>query len=145
MQSNYVVLEIQKKVVSIFMELQEETNRLDKLVSIHGWAQRDALISHVYSGYNKHEELIQKKERWENTCFLYRVHSKLSEYLIEYRDLYGYFPEYEKMMYEFKGLLDLAIKKEEYEIAAILQSWYDKFPIALKSNPRKLFTQICES
>ena len=85
-------LEKIKQVVAIFQNLKVTTEELHKKVCNAGWAQRNALISHVYSNYNEHENLINHKSEWENLVLEHNVHQKLLDYLSSYRDLYGYFP-----------------------------------------------------
>lgn len=117
-----------KQAVRAFENLRQKVNELNSQVNSAGWAQRNALISHVYSNYNNHEELIEKKSRWEELIFERNVHCKLLEYLSDYRDLYGFFPDYRKMISAFDDLIALSITKEEFEIASILKKWRDQFP-----------------
>jgi hypothetical protein len=48
--------------------------------------------------------------------------------MTSHRDLYGYFPEYVKMIAEIDDLIAYAAKREEFEIAALLKTWRDKLP-----------------
>lgn len=122
------LLEKVKQSVAVFDQLCQVTEALEKQMLNSGWSQRNALISHVNSGYDNHEELIAKKTKWENIVFQFKVHDKLRQFLLEFRDLYGYFPEYIKMMNEFQVLIDTAVSQEEFEIAAILNKWKRQFP-----------------
>jgi hypothetical protein len=63
-------IEKQKPAVRVFIELDREIDRLSHERFGAGWRQRDALITHVYSGYNNHEDLMAKKpggRSWAST------------------------------------------------------------------------------
>ncbi len=121
-------LEIQRQIISVMIELDQAAELLFSKVNQAGWSQRNALISHVYSEYEKHKELEHKRNKWEQISLEHRVHKKLYNLLCEYRDLYGYFPAYKRMLIQFDDLLKTALIKEEYEIATILQKWRKRFP-----------------
>lgn len=121
-------LEKDKRAVAVFIELKETTESLEKKMNQKGWGQRNALITHVNSNFNNHEELVEKRDKWEETVLQFNVHNILLKLVAEYRDLFGYFPEYKEMMTEFQELINAAVAKEEFEIAIILKKWKDKFP-----------------
>lgn len=121
-------LEKIKKSVVVFETLKTTTEELHKKVVNSGWAQRNALISHVYSDKQRHEELIAAKIKWEKLVFEHRVHKKLLEFVGEYKDIYGYFPNYKKFILDFDSLINTSVVKEEFEISAILKKWRDQFP-----------------
>ena len=121
-------LEKVKLAVEVFEKLKKTIESLNSKVVSAGYNQRDKLISHVYSNYTMHEDLINAKSRWELLVFEHNVHQKLFDFLIVHKDIYGYFPDYKKMITEFDDLLSYSIQKEEFEIAAILKKWRDEFP-----------------
>jgi hypothetical protein len=121
-------IERQKPAVRVFTELDKEIDRLFHETCRAGHIQRNALITHVYSGYNNHEDLMAKKARWEKLGFHERILRWLFKTMTGYRDLYGYFPEYGKMILEIDGIIAYAIKREEYEIASLLTLWRNKLP-----------------
>ena len=129
MQKEHDFIENQKKIIEVFRELEVETKKLFSRCVRLGWKQRNALVSQVYSNYTKHEQLYAARKKWEEACIIYRVHEKLYGLLRGYRDLYGYFPEYHKMLEQLEGLHQTAIKREEYEIAGILKKWNDKLQL----------------
>ncbi len=121
-------IEIQKVIIAVFEELTAINEETFKKQFQAGYSQRNALISHVYSGYKKHEELNEKKSKWEKLGLEYRVQKGLIDIFRNYRDLYGYFPEYSDLISEIDELISTAIKKEEFEIAALIKVWRDKLP-----------------
>lgn len=115
-------------VCNVFHELKNEVEALDKKQFSLGYGQRNALYDHINSGYVQHYKLADAVTKWEKNGVRYRVLKGLFDILRVYRDLYGYFPEYKKMMAEFDSVLNFAAEKEEFEIAQILKEWRDKFP-----------------
>lgn len=117
-----------KEIVDVFQELLKEEERIGKETSIAGWKQRNALVSHVYSDYNEHENLCKKKKIWEDLGLQHRVLMGLSKMLRKHIDLYGYFPNYREMLNDFDELIETSVKMEKYEISTILKDWRDRFP-----------------
>lgn len=124
--SDPAYLEIQKEIIYAFEELRKLTEKLGSKTRQLGWKQRNALVSHVYSGYQKHEQLSPARKEWEEVSREYNIHSRLFNLMCEYRDLYGYFPEYVEMYVQIKGILNLAVEQEEYEVAEFLKKWKQK-------------------
>jgi hypothetical protein len=121
-------VEKKKKIVDTFQALLKEEETIGKQTTIAGWKQRNALVAHVYSNYNEHEKLCQKKKEWEDLGFQHRVLMGLAKLLKKHIDLYGYFPNYSDMLDDFDELVETSIKMEKFEIATILKKWRDRFP-----------------
>ncbi|WP_300435972.1 hypothetical protein [Christiangramia sp.] len=121
--NNSAFLEIQRPIVKGFQELKKVTEGLSSRTNKLGWKQRNVLISHVYSDYQKHHQLEFARKEWEEVSWKYNVHLKLYELMREYRDIYGYFPEYVEMFSQIDVIIDLAGKQDEFEIAQILVNW----------------------
>ena len=124
--SNSAFLEIQKPIVKGFQELKKVTEELGSRTRHLGWKQRNVLVNHVYSNYQKHHQLEFARKEWEEVSWEYNVHLRLYELMREYRDIYGYFPEYVEMFNQIDGIIDLAGKQDEFEIAKILVKWKEK-------------------
>lgn len=121
-----VALENQKKIAAVFTELLETEKNLESDVVAKGWIHRNALISHVYSNYEKDQELLARKKDWEDAMIFRNILSGLIKIIRPYRDLYGYFPNYEQMIAELDDLYNAAINREEYEIAKVIHLWLTK-------------------
>jgi len=130
---NKKIIRRESNISSIIKELELKVSELDKKVITAGYIQRNAVISHVYSNYNKPEDVIIKNNHWKGVLLEYNVHSELYKLLIKYRDLYGLFPNYESMVKELNDLIRLSIEKEYYEITAILKKWADKLNEAINT------------
>jgi hypothetical protein len=116
----------QKRFRTVFKELEERTNLLNKEIIKLGYQQRNELIEHVYSGYNNDNKLLSKKTKWENTIQEHKITKWIFELLRSKKDLYGYFKNPDKVVFEITSLIEESEKKELYEIAEILNCWYIK-------------------
>ncbi len=119
-------IQIQKRIVDGFQELSMVTEKLGIRTRQLGWKQRNVLISHVYSDYQKHDQLTAARIEWEEVSWEYNVHRRLYNLMQEYRDLYGYFPEYVELYDQIEKIIELAGKQNEFEIAKILVKWKHK-------------------
>ena len=102
------------------MELNySNTNKL-------GWQQRNELICHVYSDYNNHEQLNNKREEWNKSIERGNVIKWICELFKENRDLFGYFEKPNKIVETIDKYLEEAIYLEKYEIASKINVWRTK-------------------
>lgn len=124
--SNQKYLDIQKRIVFGFEELKKVIEDLGSKTRRLGWIQRNALISHVYSEYREHDRLNSARKEWEEVSWEYNVHLRIYELMRDYRDIYGDFPEYIQMFKEIDRILELAGKRDEFEVAQILLKWKKK-------------------
>lgn len=121
-------LEIQKRLVDVFMELESEiATTFSEQVRL-GWKQRNALISHVNSGFSKHNDLNAARNMWNAISLKYRVLNWLYEAMRKRRDLYGYFVNDKLLCEEIRSIWEYSIEREEFEIASILKKWVEKIP-----------------
>ncbi|MDT0685569.1 hypothetical protein [Autumnicola psychrophila] len=109
----------QKKVAKFIRTLEGELEVLQKKERAAGWSQRNALIEHVYSNYDRHENLIAKKEKWENIGFQCRILEDILELMIRHRDIYGLY-NISGMKRELDNQLSLAERLNEFEIAEVI-------------------------
>lgn len=119
-------LQIQKRIVDGFQELSMVSEKLGIRTRQLGWKQRNVLISHVYSDYQKHDQLTAARIEWEDVTLEYNVHRRLYKLMQEYRDLYGYFPEYVELYDQIEEIIELAVRQDEFEIAGFLLNWKQK-------------------
>ena len=113
-------LKIQQSLVKALKNLEKEVENKQKQVRAAGWQQRSALITHVNSDYEKDKELNEYRKKWEILTWQANTLEWLFELFKKYRDEYGYFPEYDKMLSDIDILIDTSINKEEFEITAVL-------------------------
>ena len=95
---------------------------------ILGYKQRSALVAHVDSSYTMHKELNDARTKWEEMSEVRNVQQWMFGLMRKYRDLWGYFENYDEIREEIEAVKSAAIKKEDYKIAGILTHWLDKLP-----------------
>jgi hypothetical protein len=116
-------IEHQKKLREVFKALQEKIITLNKEEYKLGYQQRNALVTHVYSGYNNDENLLAKQKEKEAVGLELRVIKWIYELMKKERDLYGYFEKPDKFTSELQNLIKQSEEKELFEIANILYKW----------------------
>jgi hypothetical protein len=121
-------LRLQEQLVSVFEELNAEIKRLSSELGGLGYKQRSALVAHVDSGYTMHKELNEARTKWEKMSEVLNVQKWIFGLMRQYRDLWGYFDNYDEIREEIETVKSAAIKKEDYNIAAILTHWLNKLP-----------------
>jgi len=121
-------LEIQKKLVEIFINLEKDIEANNSETNKLGWQQRNELITHVNSEYNNHDELNSKRNDWNDSVKKGNVLKWVYDLFIERRDLYGYFENYEEIKTNLNNLKAEAIDKEKYKIANYINEWLVQLP-----------------
>ncbi len=116
-------IKYQKKLREVFKALQEKIITLNKEEYKLGYQQRNALVTHVYSGYNNDENLLAKQKEKEAVGLELRVIKWVYELMKRQRDLYGYFESPQEFTSELQSLIKQSEENELYEIAEILNHW----------------------
>lgn len=123
---NQTELKIQKQLVETFKELEIELEAVRKSTISLGYKHRNELINHVNCDYNNHEKLNEVKSKWDDNVVKENLVVWIYNLFIQERDLYGYFENYKKIIFELQTLKETAVKNEEYLIAKELQKWLNK-------------------
>ena len=121
-----VELDIQKRFVKTFQELEQKMQANNSKTYATGWQQRNELISHVYSGYNNHEKQNTKREEHQKYIQRGNVMQWIYKKLQVQRDLYGYFNDPQSILNMLNNLIEESVEKELYEIAEELNNWRKK-------------------
>ncbi|QNM84516.1 hypothetical protein H9W90_09940 [Polaribacter pectinis] len=121
-------LEIQKKLVEIFMNLEKEIELNNSETNKLGWQQRNELITHVNSEYDNHNNLNSKRNEWDDSVKKGNVLKWVYDLFKERRDLYGYFENYKEIELNLENLKTEAIQKEKYKIANYINEWIIELP-----------------
>lgn len=98
-----------------------------KLSRAAGMSQRNAVISHVYSNYAQHENVLEKSKICDDLHFRIKILTALSEKLKDPIDFFSNHIQSEKMVQELDETISQSIQSENYETAAILKKWRDLF------------------
>ena len=120
-------IEIQKKAAEFIRTLEMELEELQKKQRAAGWSQRNIVYDHVNANYTLQEKVLTSKNKWEQIIFRCNVLQGVLKLLLPHRDMYGLY-DVNGMKEELSSLLRLAEKKDEFEIAQILQIFLRDFP-----------------
>ena len=113
----------QQLAEKVYAELNAEIAKLSSLTAGAGWRQRDALITHVYSNYNNHEDLIAKKAVWQKLGYRENIHIGFFDIMNLFRDESGIFIDFKGMINEIDSYVASAVRLEHYEVAEIYALW----------------------
>ena len=119
-------IEEQQKVSQFIRSLEDELKELQRTQRAEGWAQRNSVISHVYSGYREHEKVLEQKNKWERVTLECNVVKGLLQILLPHRNIYGFY-DIQRMKKELTELLQLAEKKDEFELADSINVYRIRF------------------
>ena len=119
-------LEIQKKALSVFVELKDELPKLSKKVHGLGYKHRNEWIEHIYSRYNNIERMNAARNDWEKMVTCENVHKWLYDLFAKHLDFYGYFNNYEVIIAEIDDMIQRAERHEFDDIAGVLSHWRKK-------------------
>jgi len=121
-------LATQKILVEMFKTLEKEMEINNSETNKLGWQQRNQLITHVNSGYNNHNKLNAKRNKWNNAVEKGNILKWIYNLFVERREVYGYFKNYQQIKTNLNNLKSAAIDKEEYEIASYINQWLIQLP-----------------
>ncbi len=124
--SDQTYIEKQEKVAQFIRYLEEELEILRKSQIAAGWAQRNAIYAHVNADYTLQKKVLNSKGKWEHITFQCNVLQGILKLLLPHRDIYGFY-DITGMKNELNDLLMLAEKKDEFEIAELLNQYRMRF------------------
>lgn len=121
-------LNIQKEILIVFAELENNIIQNNSRTTALGWQQRNELITHVNSGYNNHAKMNLKRNEWNASVIKGNVLKWIHKLFLKHKDIFGYFENYEKILLEFDSIINTSVRLEEYEVTQVLVFWRKKFP-----------------
>jgi len=124
--SDQLYIEKQEKVAQFIRYLEDELKVLRKSQIAAGWGQRNAIYAHVNADYTLQEKVLNSKGKWEKITFKCNVLQGILKLLLPHRDIYGFY-DIAGMKNELNDLLMLAEKKDEFEIAELLNQYRMRF------------------
>jgi hypothetical protein len=131
-------LKEQQNAEKVYTELGDEIVKLGCLTVQAGHRQRSALISHVYSNYTKHEELMAEKTAWEEIGYRERIHIGFLDIMNLFKDESGIFINFKGMIVEVDDYIASAVRLEYFEVAEIYSLWKGKL-LDFNSSAHSLF------
>ncbi|WP_343564422.1 hypothetical protein [Sphingobacterium sp.] len=124
-------METQERIISTFEELQSAIHGLKSQIVEFEILFNQACDRHIASDFKK-EWLIDRISS-RHTMMLIRYDSLLliQETVSAYRDYDGLFLDHKQLLDAVELLMLTHAEEEEYEIAAIIKKWYEKFADAV--------------
>lgn len=102
----------------------EDAKKLSRAASM---SQRNAVISHVYSNYAQHENVLEKSKICDDLHLRIKILTAFSEKLKDPINFFGSHLQSKKMVQELDETISQSIQLENYETAAILKKWRNLF------------------
>ncbi|MEJ5056377.1 hypothetical protein [Sphingobacterium sp. MYb382] len=118
---------IQEKLSALFDELlsKKENIRVQLMETRNTYQQ--ICEKHILSGYRLEGEWLEVSDFHQNKFVEYDMHCYLIDILSDYRNIEGFFPEYQDMMDTLDMLMLRFAGEERYELAAIIKAWLVRF------------------
>lgn len=118
---------IQDKLSTIFDEMINQKENIRREL-VHTRNRYKSICElHITSGFNTEYDWVVATDKHEEKYLQYDAYCYLIELLTDYRDIEGYFPEYEDMLYNLEQLMFKFARTEQYEVSAIIKCWLSKF------------------
>lgn len=115
-----------EQIVTKYDELLSEQEILDKLRREAGWRMRNAVISHVNSGYNQGEKVLEKAKICEDSIQRCNKNIQITINTKKQINSLNRYQKYKEMLTEYNTLISKSVKSEDYKLADILKKWRDR-------------------
>ena len=118
--------EVQEELASVYEHLLTKRAGIKKELKIIRNEFSSQCDIYILNGYNDNTSPIITNKHYLEKFLEYDTHCHIIDILNDFKDVYGYFPEYEEM---YKTLYDTMIRfadEENYECAAFVKYWVDQ-------------------
>lgn len=118
--------EVQEELLTIYDLLLQKRASIQKelkTIRLTFEKQCDLVIS---NGYIEDKSPILTNKIYHNKFLEYDTHCHIIDIINDFKDVYGYFPEYEEMYYTLQQTMLQFADKESYECAAFVKIWVDR-------------------
>ncbi len=124
-------METQEKIISTFEELQHALYKLKNQIVEFELLFNQACNRHIASNFQKEWLLDRISSRHDIITLRHDSLQLVRETVAAFRDFDGYFLDHKQLLQSLELLMLNHAEKEEYEIAAIIKKWHDKFSDAV--------------
>ncbi|WP_312790604.1 hypothetical protein [Sphingobacterium sp.] len=124
-------METQEKIISTFEELQHALYKLKNQIVEFELLFNQACNRHIASNFQKEWLLDRISSRHDIITLRHDSLQLVRETVAAFRDFDGYFLDHKQLLQSLQLLMLNHAEKEEYEIAAIIKKWHDKFSDAV--------------
>ncbi len=124
-------METQEKIISTFEELQTTIYDLKNQIVEFELLFNQACNRHIDSNFQKEWLLDRISSRHDMITLRHDAMLLIRETVSAFRDFDGYFLDVKQLLQSIELLMFNHAEEEEYEIAAIIKKWHDKFAQAI--------------
>ncbi|WP_293903566.1 MULTISPECIES: hypothetical protein [unclassified Sphingobacterium] len=124
-------METQEKIISTFEELQTTIYDLKNQIVEFELLFNQACNRHIDSNFQKEWLLDRISSRHDMITLRHDAMLLIRETVSAFRDFDGYFLDVKQLLQSIELLMLNHAEEEEYEIAAIIKKWHDKFAQAI--------------
>lgn len=128
-------METQERIISTFEELQSTLHDLKNQVDEFEILFNQACDRHIESDFQKEWLLDRISFRHATIVTRHDSLQLVHETVSAYRDYDGLFLDHHQLIQSLELLMLSHAEKEEYEIAAIIKKWHEKFAQAVDFAP----------
>ncbi|PUV21439.1 hypothetical protein [Sphingobacterium athyrii] len=120
-------MEIQERIIGTFEELQSAIHGLESQLVEFELLFNQACDRHIASDFQKECLLDRISSRHVTILSRHESLQLIQETVSAYRDYDGLFLDHKQLLQSLELLMLNHAEREEYEIAAIIKKWYEKF------------------
>jgi len=124
-------METQEKIISTFEELQKAIYDLKHQIVEFELLFNQACNRHIDSNFQKEWLLDRISSRHDMITLRHDAMLLIRDTVSAFRDFDGYFLDLKQLLQSIELLMLNHADEEEYEIAAIIKKWHEKFAQAI--------------
>lgn len=124
-------METQEKIISTFEELQKAIYDLKHQIVEFELLFNQACNRHIESNFQKEWLLDRISSRHDMITLRHDAMLLIRDTVSAFRDFDGYFLDLKQLLQSIELLMLNHADEEEYEIAAIIKKWHEKFAQAI--------------
>lgn len=126
--------EVQEELITIYeLLIHKRSSIQDELKSIRKRFEKQCDLF-ILNGYNDEKSPIITNKIYHKKFIEYDTHCHIIDIINDFKDVYGYFPEYDEMFYTLNQTMLQFAENEHYECAAIVKIWVDQIKQIIRIN-----------
>lgn len=127
--------EVQEELLTIYdLLLQKRSSIQKELKKLRLTFEKQCDLV-IYNGYIEDKSPILTNKIYHNKFIEYDTHCHIIDIINDFKDIYGYFPEYEEMYNTLQQTMLQFADKENYECAAYIKIWVDRIGCIISEKP----------
>lgn len=126
--------EVQEELISVYEHLLHKRSTIqDELKSIRKRFEKQCDMF-LLNGCNDEKSPIITNKIYYTKFIEYDTHCHIIDIVNDFKDVYGYFPEYYEMYYTLHQTMLQFADNEDYECAAFVKIWVDQIQQIIRLN-----------